>query len=73
MFLLEIVVPAVDVSLLLEAGRLVLQLAAALDALEAGRVPLALHGAQVKLVHDAQPTPGAERRLALPLLHHVHL
>ena len=71
--LLEIIVSAVDVSLLLEAGGLVLQLAPTLHALEAGGVPLPLHGAQVELVRDAQAAARAQRGLTLPILHALHL
>ena len=60
-------------SLPLEAGGLVLQLAAALHALQARRVPLPLHRAQVELVRDAQAAPRAQRRLtALLAALHLH-
>ncbi len=67
----EIVVSAVDVSLPLEAGGLVLQFTPALHAFQTRRVPLSLHCAQVELVRDAQPAAGAQRRLPtlLPALH----
>ena len=48
----EIVIPAVDVALLLEAARLVLQLRPALYTLKTAAVPLPFNCAQVELVHD---------------------
>ena len=56
----EVIVLAVDAAILLEARQLGLQLHAALAALEAAGVPLALDGAQVELVQDAQPAAGAQ-------------
>ena len=41
--------------------------------LEAGAVPLALHGAEVELVCDADPAAGAERGLAVARLPRLDL
>lgn len=59
-----VIFSAVYLAILLEAGRLILQLGPALGALEAGGVPLLLHGAEVILVSDPDPAAGAQRRLA---------
>ena len=48
-----------------EAAGLVLQLGATLCALEAGGVPLLLHGAEIILVLDPDPAPGTQGRFPL--------
>ena len=58
----DIVLFAVHLTVPLEAGDLVFQLYTTLGALEAGGVPLRVHGAQVVLVHDPETASGAQGR-----------
>ena len=58
-----VILSAVYLAILLKAGRLILQLGPALGALEAGGVPLLLHGAEVILVCYPDPAAGAQGRL----------
>ena len=58
-----VIFSAVYLAVLLKAGRLILQLGPALGTLEAGGVPLLLHGAEVILVCDPDPAAGAQGRL----------
>ena len=57
-----VIFSAVYMAILFKAGRFIFQLGPALGALETGGVPLLLHGAEVILVCDPDPTACAQGR-----------